>query len=119
MQEFLLGDAIAAARALMLVPAPRRAWRLRRMLAEARAANAFRLAHGYSHPRWGDGSLMTAALRRGVPDEPPLSDPAYRQSLILVLAMAHDHPFAQERHKGTLGSAASRAGAISSPQSVQ
>ena len=68
------GDALAAARALYGLPDRLHAWALARMLAEARAAEAHARASGRMHPRWGDGSLMAAALRRRCVREPLLSD---------------------------------------------
>lgn len=84
------GDVQSAARALAAVPRLRRAWVMHRMLAEAATADAWRRAHGQMHPRWGDGSLMAAALRRPVIKEPPLSDPAWcRLMAFAYLAIAH------------------------------
>ena len=85
MRPVLMGDAIAAARAMAAAPPARRGWVLCRMCREASRAEARRRATGQMHPRWGDGSLMSAALRRPCRAEPGLEDAAYREALIAVL----------------------------------
>lgn len=70
-------DVVAAARALLAQPAERRPWVLHRMLSEAASADLWRRRTGRMHPVWGDGSLMSVALRRPSRHEPPLSDPAW------------------------------------------
>lgn len=83
-------DAVAAARVLLRHRRERRPWILHRMLAEAAIADDWRLRTGRVHPRWGDGSLMAAALRRPTANEPPLSDPAWCRLVAYVyLALAH------------------------------
>lgn len=83
-------DAVAAARVLLRHPRERRPWVLHRMLAEAVAAHDWRRQTGRVHPRWGDGSLMSAALRRPAAHEPPLTDPAWcRLVAYIYLALAH------------------------------
>lgn len=86
------GDALAAARALFPHAPSRRPWVFARLCAEAHRAAAARDRSGRMHPRWGDGSLMAAALRRDPPGEPPLNDPDFRACLILVLARAPVSP---------------------------
>ncbi len=112
-------DAIAAARALLAQPASRRDLVLWRMLREATRAEAHRQATGRSHARWGDGTLMTAALRRPCLPEPRLDDPDYRACLIAVLGVLPPQPRALVRQSATAGFVSSRAGAISSPHSAQ
>ena len=119
MQPLVIGDVLAAARALLAVPPGRRAALCLRLYAEAERADAHRRRTGRPHPRWGDGSLMGAALRRRPPGEPALSDPAFRACLVAVLLAADRYPRAQDRQAGIDGSAASRAASISSPHSVQ
>lgn len=83
-------DAIAAARVLHCHPRERWQWILHRMLAEAASADQRRRKTGRMHPRWGDGSLMAAALRRQADPEPPLSDPAWCRLVAYVyIALAH------------------------------
>jgi len=113
-----VGDAVAVARALLQCEEGRRPFVLAKILREACRANWHRRETGAFHPIWGDGSLMTAALRRSVVDEPLLDNADFRRCLIAVLE-ALDQPRVQDKHIGTVGSRSSRAGAISSPQSVQ
>ncbi|RVV99007.1 hypothetical protein EKE94_09030 [Mesobaculum littorinae] len=80
-----VGDALAAARALMCASEPAWRWRLARMIAEAGAAQGHARRHGAPHPRYGDGSLMMAALRRGAAAEPDLSDQRFARALVVVL----------------------------------
>lgn len=85
MRNMLIGDALAAARALCRVAPERRLRRLFRMCWEADRANAYRLRTARMHPIWGDGSLMAAALRRKPVLAGSLDDPEFRTALILVL----------------------------------
>lgn len=115
------GDLIVAARLLRTRPPAQRDWVLRRLCAEARAADIHVLAGRGMHPRWGDGSLMTAALRRGpLPDFGP-TDADYCRCLSFVAAAAAKaaQPRAQATHNAAAGSSSSLAGAISSPHSWQ
>lgn len=83
-------DAVAAARVLLCHPRDRRPWVLHRMLAEAVTASEWRRQTGRVHPQWGDGSLMSAALRRPAANEPSLDDPAWCRLMAYVyLALAH------------------------------
>ena len=83
-------DAVAAARVLQRYPRERRPWVLHRMLVEAATADEWRRRTGQMHPRWGDGSLMSAALRRPAVSEPSLSDPAWCRLMAYVyLSLAH------------------------------
>lgn len=90
MKPVLPGDVISAARALRAVPPHRRAWLARRIVAEARAAAGYVAANGRSHPRYGTGTLMTAALKRAVRPEPMWDDPDFAQCLITVLEAVVD-----------------------------
>lgn len=116
------GDAVSAARVLLGVQPSRRAWVLARMLREADLAEArVRLGQG-AHPIWGDGALMSAALRRRPLPEPPLSDGDYCGCLGLVfiaLARRGRQPRAHETQSGAVGSRSSRAAGMASPQSWQ
>ena len=84
MRPVLHGDAVSAACVLRGLPEARRGWVLLRMAAEARAADSYRRARGRMHPRWGNGSLMAAALRRRPAREPLLEDPEYCRCLAQV-----------------------------------
>ena len=90
MRKVMHGDVVSAARVLLGVPRNRRAWVLHRMLAEAQRADAWRRRTARMHPRWGDGSLMAAALRRPILPEPPLDNAGYCRLLAYVyLSLAH------------------------------
>lgn len=84
MRPALHSDAAAAACVLRGLPEARRGWVLARMGAEAGAADAYRRAHGRMHPRWGNGSLMAAALRRRPARGPLLDDADYCRCLAQV-----------------------------------
>lgn len=85
------GDAISTARVLYSVRKARRHWVLARMMREADAADARRLSGLPAHPAWGDGRLMTAALRRHPPKEPSLGDHEYCHCLAMVFAALAEH----------------------------
>ena len=120
MQEVLIEDALNAAAVVAKVHPAWCRWVLLRMLAEAAAADRHRQRTGRAHPRWGDGSLMTAARRRLQYENRRLSDRVFRSALRHVIDMLDEtYPEAQETHIGCVGSASSRPAAISSPQSVQ
>lgn len=56
-----------------------------RIVAEARAADAWRRRMGRAHPLWGDGSLMAAALRHPSRPLPPSLGPEARAALRQLL----------------------------------
>ena len=95
MRPVLHGDLVAAARALRAVPGADRAALMRRMLAQAGWADAYRRALGRAHPEWGDGSLMAAAARFPQAREPFLSDAEWLDCLWVavsaLLARARNH----------------------------
>ena len=80
-----LVDAVAAARVLRAAPEAGRPALLRRLICETRQAARHLRATGRAHPRFGDGSLIAAALRHPVVREPGLDDPAYCRCLAFVL----------------------------------
>jgi hypothetical protein len=83
----LHGDAVALAIVLRRTPRDRRNWVLHRVFREAdRAADLAKAGYG-GHPIWGDGSLMAAALRRGMLSEPALADRDYCRCLARVYAV--------------------------------
>jgi class 3 adenylate cyclase len=88
MRALLLGDIVAAARALRAVDVSERPALLARLLEEASEAAHHGRQTGRNHPLHGDGSLMSAALAHGCVPEPALEDPQYRQCLALVLEAA-------------------------------
>jgi len=86
-----LGDLAAAAGALLAEAPARRPALAARLVAEARAAEVCRRASGRSHPVWGNGTLMAAALAR--PQAPLVpGDPAGLAALALVLAAVRAVP---------------------------
>lgn len=86
MRQILHGDLTAAARVLRTVAPAAREGLLLRMIAEAEVADRYRRRLGRVHPRFGDGSLMAAALRRRPRPEPFLSDSDYLCCLGQVIA---------------------------------
>jgi hypothetical protein len=62
MRPVMIGDLLAAARALMPVPPPDRKLVWDQMISQTIAADKFRKRLGRNHPTWGDGSLMARAL---------------------------------------------------------
>ncbi len=85
MRPLLPGDLDQAARAMLAVPEPRRGALARRLVAEARAADRYRRRCGLAHPRWGDGSLMAAAMRHPQLPLGPVIDAAQLAALRQLL----------------------------------
>ncbi|MBN2906145.1 MAG: hypothetical protein JXJ18_05515 [Rhodobacteraceae bacterium] len=90
MRPVLHGDAVAAARALCLMPEAARPTAMARMLIRTEAADAYRKRFGRAHPRWGNGSLMSLVQRDPLPPEPALDVPGYCRCLALVFAALAD-----------------------------
>jgi hypothetical protein len=84
MRPPLHGDAVSVARVLLTVRPARRRWVLARMFREANLAHRHVSRWSLAHPIWGDGSLMTAALRRHPSAEPALDDADYCICLALT-----------------------------------
>ncbi|MEL7459763.1 MAG: hypothetical protein AAFX45_13825 [Pseudomonadota bacterium] len=78
------GDLITVARLLRSKPLQMRSWVLARVFDEARAASQWVSKTNTCHPVWGDGTLMSAALRRGQPPHYGLDDPEYGACLAEV-----------------------------------
>lgn len=86
MREFTHGDAVAAASALRTRPSETWERWLAACLDRAHAADRYRKRTGRVHPRWGNGSLMSAILcDMSVWPEPRLSDPDYAEALVAAL----------------------------------
>ena len=85
MRPVLHGDLTALARHLLILPPPARRHACARIIAEADAADRYRKRFGRLHPKWGNGTLMAAARRRVLANEPPLHHEDYARCLILVL----------------------------------
>lgn len=85
MRPILHGDVSSAARALLAVPEALRRGLCARMMREAEAAEAHMRRTGRAHPLWGNGSLMSAARKRVLADEPGFDDPDYCRCFEMVL----------------------------------
>jgi hypothetical protein len=86
MRTILLGDIIAAARALLAAPSDNRIGLLDTMIQQANAAHHFHKRLSRPHPNWGNGSLMARANLEPQMSEPFASDIDYLQTLQLVIA---------------------------------
>ncbi|MFA3917856.1 DUF7742 family protein [Ruegeria hyattellae] len=91
MLPVLHGDVSNAARALLTVAPGARRWVGARLVAEAAEAAAHVARTGRLHPRFGNGSLMAAARKRRLADEPGFDDPDYCACLIEVLRAVMHH----------------------------
>ena len=98
MRAPLLGDVVAAARALRAVDEKDREALLGRLFEEASAAERHGRETGRNHPRFGDGSLMAAALAHPGVREPGLDDGDYCRCLAFVLTTLAPHPDSGSRH---------------------
>ncbi|TDK49847.1 hypothetical protein [Antarcticimicrobium luteum] len=85
MRPVLHGDVCCAARALLAAAPEDRGALCRQILNQAWAADRYRRRHGRLHPRWGNGSLMAAARKHPMADEPGFDDPGYRHCFVMVL----------------------------------
>lgn len=97
MRPVLHGDVSNAARALLYVARARRRQLCARMIAEAEAADIYARAKGRLHPRWGNGSLMSAARKRMLADEPTFDDADYCGCFEMVLRGLQDWRVSQMR----------------------
>lgn len=85
LRPILPGDVACAARALLLVPEAARPAFLRSLLDGAACAAAHVASVRHLHPVWGNGSLMAAARRFPLAEEPDYSNPDYCRCTVLVL----------------------------------
>ncbi|MCF6234364.1 MAG: hypothetical protein L3J36_14870 [Rhodobacteraceae bacterium] len=85
MRPVLHGDISNAARALLYVPVGLRASLCERMILESEAADEYVARVGRLHPLWGNGSLMSAARKRMLADEPTFDDADYCACFEMVL----------------------------------
>lgn len=90
MLPVLHGDVASAARALYRVAPKERRRLCLRLLRQAEAADRHRQCFGKLHPRYGDGSLMAAARKLALADEPGFDDVEYRRCFALVLHCLSD-----------------------------
>lgn len=91
MRSLLLGDIIAATRALLILPIDQRSGLLRRMIQQADAAHHFHKRLAKPHPEWGNGSLMARANKERQAAEPNASDGDYLQTLHVVIGAIIAH----------------------------
>ncbi len=101
MRPVLHGDVSNAARALLRVPRGMRRDLCARLIREAEAADVYARETGSLHPVWGNGSLMSAARKRGVADEPTFDDVEYCACFELVLRGLIDRRVSPKRRKCT------------------
>ena len=85
MRPLLHGDITNAARALLQVPRGARRDLCARMIDEAEAADVHCRRVGRLHPHWGNGSLMSAARKRVLADEPTFDDKDYCACFEMIL----------------------------------
>jgi hypothetical protein len=86
MRDVTHGDTVAAAS--LLRRALRETWEgmLETLFERAHVADLYRKRLGRIHPRWGNGSLMSAVLcESAIWPEQRLSDPDYADALVAVL----------------------------------
>ena len=85
MRAIHLSDLDIATRVLLAITEADRATCARKMAEAAHVADCFRKRMRRRHPIWGDGTLAAAAFATGTPVPPARCDPAYRQTLCLLL----------------------------------
>jgi hypothetical protein len=68
----------------------------RRVLIETDEANGYRLAHGRSHPAYGDGSLIARLMKMPVHPLDYGDEPAFLTALCIVADAVLTHNAAQE-----------------------
>ena len=89
MRPVTLGDLCAAARALLAHPDPDWPQVMATLLATADAADHHRLTHGTS--RFGNGTLMAAALATAPPPAPEIADPRHLAALEAAIRAVRTH----------------------------
>ncbi len=85
MRPLLHGDVSNAARVLFALPEVLRGRVCERMIVEAEIADRHRREVGRVHPLFGNGSLMSAARKRQLADEPGFDDADYCRCFDMVL----------------------------------
>lgn len=86
MRPVLIGDVIAVARVLFVLPDGDWTPCVDRLIWQAKIADRYRRRLGRPHPAWGNGSLLAAAsLEVRAEDEPFLSDLRWLRALSCVL----------------------------------
>jgi hypothetical protein len=85
MRPVLHGDVSNAARALLSVPQGLREALCIQLIHEAESADVYTRRVGRLHPVWGNGSLMSAARKRVLADEPTFENAEYCVCFEMVL----------------------------------
>ena len=85
MRPVLHGDISCTARALLAVQPERRRALCKRILCQAEQADCYVQKNRRLHPRWGNGSLMAAARKYPLADEPMFDNTEYCQCTVLIL----------------------------------
>ena len=85
MRPVLHGDLISAARALLLVKPENRRALCAQIFDQADLAEAFVQQHGRLHRLYGNGSLMAAARKYPLGDEPTFDNIDYCRCVVTVL----------------------------------
>jgi hypothetical protein len=101
MQTILLGDLVAAARAILMLPPLSRSAEMKKMLSQAHAAHVYVKRYACPHPKWGNGSLMARANIERQIAEPFAADVEYLAALALVIDITID----QKRNAAAIGMA--------------
>jgi len=91
MRPVLHGDVSAAARLLLGTQADQRTRLCRCLIREADSADRHLQRTGRVHPALGNGSLMSAARKRVLPDEPGFDDIEYCRCFEIVMRCLIDH----------------------------
>lgn len=87
MRPILHGDVSSTARALLMIPFERRRDLCGTLIRQADKADQHARRTGYPHPRWGNGSLMSAARKHVLATEPGFDNLEYCQCFEMVLQM--------------------------------
>jgi hypothetical protein len=94
MRPVSLADLEVALRMLLAVPDDARMGAARRLLEAAEAGEAHRSATGHAHPKFGSGTLMSAALRHPLAPRPA----AYDRRVLSVLSILINAIAARDIH---------------------
>lgn len=86
MRPVLHGDVTSVARALLLVPEGERGAFCVQIFEQANLAESHVMQHGRLHPSYGNGSLMAAARRYPLADEPSFDSVGYCRCFATVLS---------------------------------
>jgi hypothetical protein len=92
MRPAQLADLEIAARVVAVLPARERLAMIKQLCDQAQIADEYREISGKPHPKFGNGTLMSAAFKHAVPPRAALCDRALLTSLAALCAhLAEDH----------------------------